>query len=230
MRRAIWNERGGRTRYPVSLALGAFDAIHLGHQKLLKTETGLPMQAAYFNPAPQAIFDKHFLGMVRTLEQREQIFKQLRLNGILRIDFSSEFSKIEGDDFMNELYKRVNMKVLVVGSNFRLGRRRSYGLKELEHWLKVRGIALRTAPVDDGISSDRLRKLIKTGMVGEAQKLLGYPFALDLRGLPSKKTHACIEYDLSKSVQVLPPDGQYAFGLIAGKKLIAKSKIKEAAF
>jgi FAD synthase len=233
MKHFHWNETIGETER-FSLALGAFDAIHLGHRHILEHADAV----AYFNPLPAQILQHNFEGCVRTERQRLEIFESLHLKVALSIDFSYDISKITGDVFLEEILKRIGVRKLITGEDFRLGHGRLWGKNEIAGWSLRRGIAYEAVPLtaagDEIISSSRIRQLIQRGNFEKAARLMGASYCLDLGNIPFEEREERFIYNLSYCKQVLPYDGLYTVSggvvTIKEKKLYSRDYADEIVF
>ncbi|NIZ18731.1 hypothetical protein [Entomospira culicis] len=201
---------------PLSLALGSFDAIHYGHQDLLKEKIdSLERWVLYFRLAPQALRQTTFQGMVRSEAQRLEIFANLGLDGALSLDFSPEISKMNGIDFLEELYQKVAMKQLIIGEDFRLGKGAQVTHTEIKAWAKTKAINVSIHPLryeageGDKYSSSTLREAVLSRNFALIEATSGYGYAIDLRHLDCYQAEGAWHYRLESSEQVLPPDGRY---------------------
>jgi riboflavin kinase/FMN adenylyltransferase len=95
------------------------------------------------------------------------------------IDFSENFSKINGRDFIDLLLGRRGplVKLIALGENFRCGQGLDTNAAMIQGLAKERGVYVWIAPqvLDGGqpVSSSRIRQALAQGRVEEAKRLLG---------------------------------------------------------
>jgi len=93
------------------------------------------------------------------------------------IDFSAEFSKIDGRDFIRLLLDCRPVKLVVLGVNFRCGCGLDTGAEEIRGIASAKGVeTVVVGPVTDGglaVSSSRIREALAAGRITEAERLLG---------------------------------------------------------
>src|SRR5207237_4384742 len=89
--------------------------------------------------------------------------------------FTRELAALEPEEFADSLLRRIKARVIVVGENFRFGRAASGDAASLEQL----GFEVRRVGLLDGVSSTRIRSLLREGDVASAARLLGRPAELD---------------------------------------------------
>ena len=122
------------------LAIGNFDGIHLGHQKVIvdakkkATKYKLPFGIMTFEPVPVMFFDKRIKShRINTLNQKINQFEKFNLDFIIIIKFNKKFSKLSAEQFIEKIiYKKIKCKYLYVSKNFRFGFKRKGSIKTLE--------------------------------------------------------------------------------------------------
>ena len=184
---------------PLAVTVGVFDGVHLGHQALIRRICTPPSKPVTQNPhssfliphslLPTVVTFKQnpinvlkpgsFSGDILTLDQKLHILESLGVQMTVLIDFSTEFSKINGRDFINLLLDNRPVKLVVLGVNFRCGCGLDTGAEEIRGIASAKGVETEVVrPVTDGglpVSSSRIRELIAAGRTAEAEKLLGRP-------------------------------------------------------
>jgi riboflavin kinase/FMN adenylyltransferase len=201
------------------VTIGVFDGVHLGHQELVRrvlAQRPCEPTAVTFTQNPKAfLHPSGYPGDINTTGQKLEIFASLGIIHTILIDFSENFSKMSGKEFLDLLIERGNMRYLAVGSDFRCGRGRDTDAAKITGICREAGIpAFAIDPVeDDGgpVSSSRVRDAVRAGDFAQAASLLGRAFTLDLRGLPEPEAGV---YSLAGSGRLLPPDGAYRAALL----------------
>ncbi len=166
------------------IALGTFDGVHIGHQKLIRTAAELAKARGLDSVV--CTFDRHPLAVLRpgseplellSLAEKLEKVDSLGADIALVLAFTREFAAIEAEDFLASLVSKMRAKVLVVGENYtfgRFGRGNSDMLRRLAPELGFEAVIVE--PVTDGgeiVSSTRIRRLIETGDTEYARRLMG---------------------------------------------------------
>ena len=172
------------------IAIGVFDGVHLGHQKLLQVtkeqakRAGSTPGVISFWPHPQNFFLPH--QPVQQLTSPAEQSLLMNLYGISYFsffNFTSEFAGLSATKFARQvLVDQLQVGGVVVGYNFRYGAENS-GEPSL---LKIAGRELGfqvvvVPPVEvegEVVSSTRIRQSLSTGEVATAERLLGRPYSL----------------------------------------------------
>ena len=172
------------------VAIGNFDGVHLGHQKVLleakklakkkKSKFGL----ITFEPIPMVFFKKIKNHRVQSLKQKIHSLEKLKLDFLIIIKFNKIFSNISAENFVSKiLVKKINAKNIFVSKNFRFGKNRVGDIKTLKNLeKKFRYKTFITSPLSKNlkmISSTLIRKKISNGNIYDATKLLGKPWAIE---------------------------------------------------
>ncbi|NIZ40710.1 hypothetical protein PVA45_04195 [Entomospira entomophila] len=229
---------------PISIALGSFDAIHYGHQELLKyRSTDLEPWVLYFRRAPQTLYQTNFIGMVRSERQRVEIFQELGLKGAFTLDFLHEISTMSGVEFMEALRSRLCIKSIVVGEDFRFGKEADANSYELREWAKKYAIHVKIIPLlpnrenSEKFSSSSLRQAIQRGSFSLIQESSGFPYAIDLRDVKRWYGNGSWHYLVTDNGQVLPSPGLYETydgdvikienGLVSSSSLLEQALLRD---
>ena len=166
------------------IAIGNFDGLHLGHQKVLNEakqkakKKRLPFGIITFEPVPVMFFDKKLKNhRINSLEQKKLMLKIFKLDFLIIIKFNKEFSSLSAEKFIEKIiYKKTKCKYLYVSKNFRFGFKRRGNIKTLKKFEKQYGYKnIITKPFKRNnriISSTIIRKKIRKGEINEVNKFL----------------------------------------------------------
>tara|TARA_X000000368_G_scaffold408041_1_gene388210 strand:- start:463 stop:1377 length:915 start_codon:yes stop_codon:yes gene_type:complete len=172
------------------IAIGNFDGVHLGHQKVIAQakkkakKNRLPFGLITFEPVPVMFFNSKIKNhRINSLLQKEIQLKKLKIDFLIIIKFNKLFSLISADQFIKKIiYKKINAKYVFVSKNFKFGRKRKGNIKTLEKFEDVFGFkTIITSPLRSSqkiISSSLIRKKISLGKIKEANKLLNRPWGV----------------------------------------------------
>lgn len=165
------------------VALGMFDGVHIGHQKLIRTAVQLAgsMEAACI----VCTFDRHPLSVIRPekapepllpLQENLSKFDQLGADAALIKPFTKEFAAMCPEDYLELLVSSLKAKAIVVGENYTFGREGRGNAEMVRMLAKKYGYRAKIVePVKDAegtISSTRIRTLLREGRIREAEALM----------------------------------------------------------
>lgn len=165
--------------------IGVFDGVHRGHRLLfeqlqsLARAEGLQPVIYTFRQHPLEVLRGQAPAMLTTLEERVvmlQRFAEVRL-----LDFR-EVQHLTAEDFMHRLHDEDGVQTLLMGYDHRFGSDRLTDFADYQRLAALVGLQVRHATecLDEGlpVSSSRIRHLIEQGRIEDANRLLGYPYAI----------------------------------------------------
>ena len=214
-----------------ALTVGGFDGPHEGHRALclsvIQSAQKRHLQSAVvtFKRSPRSFKQKaDYSGDISSLRLRLKVFEQWGFSFAVVIDFSIDFSKIKGIDFLRILAERCGMRFFSVGETFRCGYQNDVGKEEIDAFAAENGIdfvPLRSMEQNGQcISSSAVRKAVVLGDLERAKLLLGRPFEIDCMQFCQNTGDGGIVLTdgkalpdgsgaLKKNVKLLPPCGTY---------------------
>ena len=213
-----WEELSFQRAEPCALTIGVFDGLHLGHQRLIaEVVVGAPGTVPVvcsFRQNPAAVLgSRPAPGSILSLRQKCRKFEALGVRYLVLIDFSIEISTLTGADFFAILERAFDVRRLVVGYNFHMGRGRATGIRELESVLRPARTQLTVVPAayhgNRVVSSSRIREAIVHARFQEAREMLGEAYCLDLEGMQPARRGSLARLERRLIGQVLPPEGTY---------------------
>ena len=166
------------------IAIGNFDGLHLGHQKVIneakrKAEKNkIPFGAMTFEPVPVMFFNKKIKNhRINSLNQKKHQLKKFKLDFLIIIKFNKKFSSQSAEEFIKKIiFKKTKCKFLYVSKNFKFGFKRQGNIQTLKKFEKKYDFKnIVTKPFKKNnkvISSTFIRKKIRLGKIVEVNKLL----------------------------------------------------------
>ncbi len=221
-----------------ALALGVFDGVHLGHQKIInsmlhdaKAHTASSMVVT-FDPHPAKILEpkKKHPAILMSLEHRLAHLQSMGIQETLVIPFTKDFSRMTREDFFIQiLIQRLGAQSLAIGFDFRFGFGGKGNAAFLKERCKVFHRRFHLMPAfkvaGQTVSSTRIRQSIEKGELEKAGAMLGRPVSVMgtvVHGEGRGKALGFPTANLNPHHEALPPAGVYAaYGYLAGKKLRA---------
>jgi riboflavin kinase/FMN adenylyltransferase len=207
------------------LAIGVFDGIHIGHQKLIKAAVkkarslGGPAIVMTFSPHPvQVLKPDHYLPFVISLKHRLKIIERLDVMVCVVVHFTKRFSRLAAGEFVKRyLVDPIHPKEIFVGNDFRFGKDRSGTLEYFKEAGRTYGFKVHAITPVKGerakIGSSRIRRMITGGKLTSAKKFLGRNVSLMgkvVRGDQRGKGLGFPTANIHPENAVVPPTGVYA--------------------
>ena len=221
------------------IAIGNFDGLHLGHQKVINEakkkakKNKLPFGIMTFEPVPVMFFNSNIKNhRINSLNQKKLQLKKLKLDFLIIIKFNKKFSSFTAEQFIKKIIrKKTKCKFLYVSKNFRFGFQRKGNIQTLKRYEKIYDYkCLITSPYKTNkkiISSTLIRKKITSGKIREANKLLNREWEIKGKVIKGEKRGRKIGFptcNLNLNDYIIPYLGVYAVtinGLNFCKKGIA---------
>ncbi len=206
------------------VAIGNFDGLHLGHQKVLNQarlkakRKNLKFGAITFEPIPNMFFNKNIKHYrINLIKQKIFYLKKIKLDFLIVINFNKSFSNISSDNFIkNILVNKLKSKYIFVSRNFRFGKKRTGDINNLKKFEKKYSYkTIITIPYQKNkkiISSSLIRNNISEGKVENVQKLLSRPWSIEgevVRGQQNARKIGFPTCNIKWNYYVLPKLGVY---------------------
>ncbi|WP_374945249.1 bifunctional riboflavin kinase/FAD synthetase [Sphingomonas sp.] len=173
------------------VALGNFDGFHLGHQAVVGRAVararaeGRPALVATFDPHPVRHFRPDAAPFrLTTLDQRERLFAEAGADAMAVFRFDGALAALTAEQFVTErLIGCLRVAGVVTGEDFTFGNAKGGNTRVLAAAGAAHGFAAETVgPValdGVGVSSSRIRDLLRQGDMRGAARLLTRPFAIE---------------------------------------------------
>lgn len=173
----------------LSIALGFFDGVHLGHKAVIQSAVDFAKQ----NNTKSAVitFSDHpccyFWGLcpkyILTRKEREKRIEALGVDYLYELDFES-ISGLTADEYLRDiLVKYFTPLAISTGWNHNFGYKKSGNVKFLKENSKKYGyeyFELQPQKIEkETISSTLIRKLLANGNVTKANIMLGQKFSIE---------------------------------------------------
>jgi riboflavin kinase / FMN adenylyltransferase len=217
---------------PLSMALGYFDGVHLGHQKVIleakkrADQKGLRSAVMTFDPHPSVVLGKNekHVQYITPLADKINLIEELGIDYLFIVHFSAEFANLLPQEFIDQYVIDLNIKHVVAGFDFSYGRLGKGTMESLPFHSREKftfTIVEKFTSRDEKVSSTRIRQYIKNGRTNELPELLGRFYRTagivvhgDKRGrtigFPTANVDTMDEY-------ILPPLGVYAVKIKIGE-------------
>lgn len=167
-----------------SIALGTFDGVHRGHQRLLeetiaRKPKGGTSCVLTFDIPPEQYFRGN-LRLVSSFERRIELFRSFGIEEVAWLTFGPEMTTMAAEDFVEKvLVAEARVKAVICGYNYRFGSGRGGDVRYLQEQGEIHGFSVTVVPPVQGdngqtISSTVIRQHLSQGDFDQATEYLGY--------------------------------------------------------
>jgi riboflavin kinase/FMN adenylyltransferase len=224
---------GQRVRSVVTI--GAFDGIHIGHGRILDEVVmlagglGVRSVVVTFDPHPISVLQPGEVPcLLTTVDEKVGLVEDRGIDDLVLLKFSPKLARRSAEWFVrNVLLKRLNMRRLVIGYDFRFGRDREGDASYLETLGEAAGFGVDIVPpvnyLSHPVSSTRVRTALVRGDIRSASRMLGRSYSLaghvvkgEGRGVTLGYPTANLELDDAK--KMVPANGVYAVTARFGRR------------
>ena len=221
---------------PCALTIGNFDGVHAAHRQIIRRVVeiarlnGWNSAVLTFDPHPtKVVAPERAPRLLTTPEERCGLMQHEGIDAVLILPFTPDIAKLTPDEFVREiLVDKLQARAVLVGDNFRYGNRAAGDVATLREAGERYGFITEVAGAirfrGRLVSSSEIRKLIETGNVRMACRLLGRVYALEGavvkgHGIGSKQTVPTL--NLNSAAEILPATGVYVtrtYDLAGGRR------------
>jgi len=165
--------------------IGFFDGVHLGHLSLVQQlqqhahSLHLSTLLVTFSQHPLTLIQGHSPDLLLTHDERLRRLNQLHLDEVIELDFASVHS-LTARAFMQYLHDEYQVQALLMGYDHHFGSDRLPSIEDYQQAGRQAHVEvyLASKAPQGAISSTRIRHALREGRLGEANRMLGYPYTL----------------------------------------------------
>ncbi|MCJ8283238.1 MAG: bifunctional riboflavin kinase/FAD synthetase, partial [Rivularia sp. ALOHA_DT_140] len=183
---------------PTAVALGKFDGVHRGHQRVIQpilhksadTERIYPTVITFL-PHPQEFFTGKPRALLTPLDEKVQHLELLGVEQLVLIPFNKELSALTPEQFVEQIIvEKLQAARISVGQDFCFGSKRSGTACDLQLLAAKYDIPVTVVPLETHendlplqedsplISTSLIRQTLEAGDIQKANRLLGRPYIL----------------------------------------------------
>ncbi|MEW5068152.1 bifunctional riboflavin kinase/FAD synthetase [Bacillus subtilis] len=207
------------------MALGYFDGVHLGHQKVIGTakqiaeEKGLTLAVMTFHPHPSHVLgrDKEPKDLITPLEDKINQIEQLGTDVLYVVKFNEVFASLSPKQFIDQYIIGLNVQHAVAGFDFTYGKYGKGTMETMPDDLDGKAgctMVEKLTEQDKKISSSYIRTALQNGDVELANVLLGQPYFIKGIVIHGDKRGRTIGFPTANvglnNSYIVPPTGVYA--------------------
>jgi len=224
------------TKDSLCLTIGNFDGFHNGHQEILKTlkkisiDKKLLSAVMSFDPHPRSFFYKDVNNFnIYTKKDKLNFLKDFGIDIYINFAFDKKLSEYSSNEFIDKiLVNKLNIKNLIVGSDFKFGKDREGNVDILNSFSKIYNYeinlvnAVNIKNKKEKYSSSLIRKDIEDGNFENVSKSLGRYWHMTGKIVEGQKKARKINFptaNMEPDNHILPKKGVYCVEVVySGKK------------
>lgn len=164
---------------PVCAAIGNFDGVHLGHQKLIEECKRHQYKSAVltFYPHPSVFLKKiPTYPLITPMEHKSDIISRMGIDYLIIVEFNDTVAKMSKEEFIAAM-KEMNIVSCVCGYDFTFANRAEGTILDLMKHFEFYEVK-KFVFEDVRVSSTYIRELLSMGSVKQAARLLGRSFSI----------------------------------------------------
>lgn len=208
---------------PIHLAMGVFDGVHIGHQKVIESavlearKSGGCVGVLTFEPHPIRVLspERAPLRILASISHKARLLEEKACDFLLVQKFDLEFSALTAREFIEQLASCCKeLASISVGEDWQFGKGRSGNVHTLADWGKELNFLLCAAsPVmnsGERVSSTRIRQAIRDGNLEAIEEMLGRKYCVQGKVLEGRQLARELGFptaNIKAENEQLPPDG-----------------------
>ena len=201
----------------INLAIGNFDGLHLGHKKVIQrliqqsNKNNFDSAIMSFSPHPRLFFSRkndNFNIISDTLKIK--LLKQLGIKHFIILNFNQSIASLNPEDFIEIiLVKKLQIKDLIVGNNFKFGKDRKGNITLLKEQSLIYNFTVsvleqvKLKQTSENFSSTLIRKNIREGNVEKVNLCLGRNWSMEGVVIPGDNRAAEMKFP---TANMIPPN------------------------
>ena len=207
----------------LSLALGLFDGVHIGHQAVIECAVDYARSVytsaaiVTFNQNPHSYLNEITPKYILTLDDKYKYLEELGIDYVIELDFAQICNMSPNEYLEDILVKYFSPMAISTGFNHKFGNGRAGTVKFLsDNQDRYRYVFFATPPQaiwGDIISSSSIREFIKSGSTDMAATMLGRKFSVVGNVIKGRELGRTIGYPTANIIYPLdiiePPYGVY---------------------
>jgi len=207
--------------------VGSYDGVHLGHRAMiarLRDEArarALSPVLITFHPHHRIFFRReHGPFLLTALDEKLELLETTGVEAVLVLPFAERLASMRAEQFVREMLReQLGCRLFLVGHDQAIGADQLRGVTDIRAVARRVGVEVASVtPVREdrvSVSSTWIRRLLRTGDVRTASRLLGYHYFLTGEVVYGERRGRTLGYptanlSIKEAFKLIPADGVYA--------------------
>ena len=220
------NTKSNFNQQNLCITIGNFDGLHIGHQSVINRlieeahKSKLQSSILSFTPHPKIFFSKSInLFNINTKNEKINILTDMGIDIYVDFEFNNELANLSANDFIQKIIlEKLNVKKIVIGSDFKFGKERKGNLKKLRELSITLGFELVVIDIlnnkhtKEKFSSSYIRDLITKGDFNIVSQMLGRNWSIVGKVIRGDQKARKINFptaNIKPEDKILPKKGVY---------------------
>jgi riboflavin kinase / FMN adenylyltransferase len=171
-----------KNEHPITITMGNFDGLHLGHQQLIErvlSYTDTKHGVLTFDPHPSSVLRKQTFRTLTQKEDKIDLFSRYPLDYAFIVEFDKAFSELTVEQFIDFL-RSIHVRRLIIGRDARFAYRGEGTIQDLKKYFYV-DVVEDLVYNHTRVSTTYIKDFLTIGDLGSARKLLNRHY--DIKGI-----------------------------------------------
>jgi len=220
------NTKSDFNQQNLCITIGNFDGVHSGHQSVINKlieeseKSKLKTTVMSFTPHPKIFFGQSTnIFNITTKNEKLEILKDMGINIYIDFEFDNELANFSANEFIEQIIlEKLNVRKIVIGSDFRFGKKRTGNLETLRELSKALDFdlvvidILNSKKTKKKFSSSHIRNMINEGNFHEVSQMLGRNWSITGKIIKGDQKARKIKFptaNIKPQDKMLPKKGVY---------------------
>lgn len=207
----------------LSVALGYFDGLHIGHQEVIKEAVcyakahGLKSAVMTFSPNPNVILKKLSCEHLLTPpKEKLRLLTALDVDYLIILTFNQDLATLSASDFINRYLIDLNVLHVSTGFDFRFGKKGEGSVELLKQYHEQFSLNVTKKQEIEGekIGATEIKSYLAVGHIEKANDMLGRPYAISGTVISGQQKGRQIGFPTANiglnASYIIPKNGVYA--------------------
>lgn len=158
----------------ISICLGYFDGLHLGHLELIKKSKESKYKSAVLTFLINNVNYKRDK-FLTSISDRKEVLENIGIDYLFIVNFDKELMSLSPNDFIEKVLKPLNTKEIIIGRDYTFGYKKSGNINTLLNYdNKFYNVIVKNDVIvnEKKVSTSNIITLIENGEIELANKLL----------------------------------------------------------